>query len=93
VGAIRVNGKVAGLVIATPRSPFEQLGPMLAGVGLLLVAGGTAGAALLIFGPVRRRLRSLEESARRVGAGDLSARARARTAATRWRPSRTHSTR
>jgi signal transduction histidine kinase len=76
VGAIRVNGKVAGLVIATPRSPFEQLGPMLAGVGLLLVAGGTAGAALLIFGPVRRRLRSLEESARRVGAGDLSARAR-----------------
>lgn len=75
-GAIRINGKVAGLVIATPRSPFQQLAPMLAAVGLVLVAGGTAGAAVLIFGPVRRRLRSLEESARRVGAGDLSARAR-----------------
>ena len=37
---------------------------------------GTTSAALLIFGPVRPRLRSLEDAARKVGAGDLTARAR-----------------
>ena len=37
---------------------------------------GTTVAALLIFGPVRPRLRSLEDAARKVGAGDLTARAR-----------------
>jgi signal transduction histidine kinase len=42
----------------------------------VLVVIGTTAAALLIFGPVRPRLRSLEEAARKVGAGDLSARAR-----------------
>ena len=37
---------------------------------------GTTLAAIVIFAPVRRRLRSLEDSARQVGRGDLSARAR-----------------
>jgi two-component system sensor histidine kinase BaeS len=45
-------------------------------VGIALVIGGTALAALVIFRPVRRRLRDLEEAAQRVGAGDLAARAR-----------------
>ena len=44
-------------------------------VGGGLVLGGTALASLLIFGPVRRRLRNLEEAATRVGAGDRAARA------------------
>jgi two-component system sensor histidine kinase BaeS len=59
-----------------PRSAFRQLGPTLAVVGAVLVVFGTAAAALLIFGPVRPRLRSLEDAARKVGAGDLTARAR-----------------
>ena len=75
-GLIVVNGEVAGVVAAMPRSAFVQLAPTLALVGGVLVAVGTTTAAILIFGPVRRRLRSLEDAARQVGAGDLTARAR-----------------
>ncbi len=75
-GVILVNGVPAGVVMAMPRSAFRQLGPTLAVVGIVLVAIGTTAAALLIFGPVRGRLRSLEDAARSVGAGDLTARAR-----------------
>lgn len=75
-GAVIVDGNLAGVVIAMPRSALRQLGPTLAAVGAVLVAVGTTVAALLIFGPVRPRLRSLEEAARKVGGGDLSARAR-----------------
>jgi signal transduction histidine kinase len=75
-GPVIVDGIPVGVVIAMPRSALRQLAPTLAGVGAVLVAVGTALAALLIFGPVRPRLRSLEEAARKVGAGDLTARAR-----------------
>jgi signal transduction histidine kinase len=71
-----VNDQVTGLVVANPLSTWQQLGPTLLIVGFLLVAAGTTSAALLIFGPVRRRLGSLEGTARKVGAGDLTARAR-----------------
>ncbi len=75
-GAVIVDGVPAGVVIALPRSALRQLGPTLAVVGTVLVILGTTVAALLIFGPVRPRLRSLEDAARKVGAGDLTARAR-----------------
>jgi signal transduction histidine kinase len=75
-GVVLVNAVPVGVVMAMPRSAFRQLGPTLAIVGVMLVAIGTTAAALLIFGPVRGRLRSLEEAARRVGGGDLTARAR-----------------
>jgi signal transduction histidine kinase len=42
---------------------------------LLLLVGGTAIAALVIFRPAQARLRAVEEAARRFGDGDLSARA------------------
>src|SRR4029453_5449505 len=71
-----VGEQLVGLVVPNPRSPFEQLGPTLVVVGLLLVGIGTTSMALLIFGPVRGRLRSLEHAARKVGEGDLTARAR-----------------
>jgi signal transduction histidine kinase len=74
--AVIVDGVPVGVVVALPRSALSQLGPTLAMVGAVLVIVGTAAAALLIFGPVRPRLRSLEVAARRVGAGDLTARAR-----------------
>ena len=73
---IIVDGVPVGVVIALPRSALRQLGPTLAVVGAVLVVIGTTAAALLIFGPVRPRLRSLEDAARKVGAGDLTARAR-----------------
>jgi signal transduction histidine kinase len=75
-GAVIVDGVPVGVVIALPHSALRQLGPTLAVVGFLLVVLGTTVAALLIFGPVRPRLRSLEDAARKVGAGDLTARAR-----------------
>jgi two-component system, OmpR family, sensor kinase len=75
-GAVIVDGVPVGVVIALPYSALRQLGPSLAAVGAVLVVIGTTAAALLIFGPVRPRLRSLEDAARKVGAGDLSARAR-----------------
>lgn len=73
---IAANGQLIGVIVSNPRSTFDQLGPTLLVVGLLLVGIGTTSAALLIFGPVRRRLRSLEHAARKVGEGDLTARAR-----------------
>jgi two-component system sensor histidine kinase BaeS len=39
---------------------------------------GTIATSALIFGPARRRLRALETAARRLGSGDLAARAPAR---------------
>ena len=75
-GIVAIDGVPLGVVIAMPRSALRQLGPTLAVVGTVLVMIGTLVAALLIFGPVRPRLRSLEEAARKVGAGDLTARAR-----------------
>jgi HAMP domain-containing protein len=71
-----VNDEIVGLVVANPKSTWQQLGPTLLIVGFVLVAAGTTSAALLIFGPVRRRLGSLEEAARKVGSGDLTAHAR-----------------
>jgi signal transduction histidine kinase len=73
---IFVDGRLVGDIVANPQSAWEQLGPMLLVVGFTLVALGTTSAAMLIFGPVRGRLRSLEDAARKVGAGDLHARAR-----------------
>jgi two-component system sensor histidine kinase BaeS len=45
----------------------------LVAAGALIVGGLVA--ALAIFGPARRRLRAVEDAARRLGAGDLTARA------------------
>jgi signal transduction histidine kinase len=76
VGLVVVDGTPVGAITAMPRSALRELGPTLALLGIGLVALGTTVAALLIFGPVRPRLHSLEEAARKVGAGDLTARAR-----------------
>jgi two-component system sensor histidine kinase BaeS len=48
---------------------------MLAAIAASVLIVGTIVASALIFGPARRRLRQLENAARRFGTGDLSARA------------------
>jgi signal transduction histidine kinase len=73
---IILDNRVVGVVSVAPRSSLSQWGPTMAVVGIGLVAGATALASFVIFGPVRRRLRSLEEAAVKVGGGDLAARAR-----------------
>ncbi|HEX7282814.1 MAG TPA: HAMP domain-containing sensor histidine kinase [Vicinamibacterales bacterium] len=52
-----------------------EIGTPLAVGALLLLVGGTALAALVIFRPAQARLRAVEDAARRFGEGDLSARA------------------
>jgi len=74
------DGEVIGFVVVAPGRPgpmaaLRALGPTLAVSGAVLLVMGAAAAALLIFGPVRRRLRDVESAAARIGAGDTRARA------------------
>jgi len=73
------NGQLAGVVVVPPQAPFGYLlrryAPMLTLVAGGVLVVGTILTSFLIFGPARRRLRALEGAARRLGAGDLSARA------------------
>ncbi|MBZ5559287.1 MAG: HAMP domain-containing histidine kinase [Acidobacteriia bacterium] len=79
---IVVDGKLAGVVVVPPQAPFGFLlgrfAPMLGLVATAVLIVGAVVTSALIFGPPRRRLRELESAARRLGAGDLSARAPAR---------------
>jgi len=76
---IRVNNEVVALVVVPPEPPFSFLlaryAPALGLVALATLIVGAILAAAVIFGPARTRLRSVEDAARRLGAGDLSARA------------------
>jgi signal transduction histidine kinase len=79
---ILVHGDLLGVVVVPPRAPFafllRQYAPTLAMVGTGVMVAGALLVTIAIFGPARRRLRAVEEAARRLGAGDLSARAPAR---------------
>jgi len=77
---IVVDGQMTGLVAVPPGRPapmaaLQPLGSALALSGILLLITGAGAASLLIFGPVRRRLRQLEAASARIGAGDTAARA------------------
>lgn len=76
---IVANSQVAGLVVVPPRPPFAFLlaryAPTLVTVALATLVIGAALAAVVVFGPTRRRLKAVEEAARRLGGGDLTARA------------------
>ena len=76
---IMVDGRLAGVVVVPPQAPFGFLlgrfAPMLAFVAAGVLIVGAVLTSAMIFGPARRRLRSLETAARKLGAGDLTARA------------------
>jgi signal transduction histidine kinase len=71
--------RLVGVVVVPPQPPFTFLltryAPTLLTVAVATLIVGGVLAALVIFGPTRRRLRALEDAARRLGSGDLSARA------------------
>ena len=77
---IVVNSEQIGYV-AVPSGPppievaVRALGPTLIWSGLGLLTMGSAVLAFVIFGPARRRLRSLEDAARAVGEGRTDVRA------------------
>jgi signal transduction histidine kinase len=76
---IRASNEVVALVVVPPEPPFlfllARYAPALGLVALATLVVGAILAAAVIFGPARKRLRSVEDAARRLGAGDLSARA------------------
>lgn len=76
---IVVGGEALGVVVVPPQASFgflfRRFAPTLALVAAgALITGGLL-ATIAIFGPARRRLRQVEVAARRLGGGDLSARA------------------
>ena len=67
-------------VLREPRplsSVVRDLGPALGIVAVGLLVAGTSIAALVIFRPTHRRLRSLQDAARAIGAGEEGVRATA----------------
>jgi signal transduction histidine kinase len=75
---IFVNNQTVGVVGIAPPSAFEQYGVVAIVIDVVVLAIGTLIAALVIFGPVRRRIRDLQDAALRVGSGDFAARAQER---------------
>jgi HAMP domain-containing protein len=76
---IQVAGELRGMAVLPPLPPggpvTRDLGRILSVPGTLLLIVATTLAAVIIFGPARRRLAALEAATVRLGAGDLSARA------------------
>jgi two-component system OmpR family sensor kinase len=75
-----VDGVQAGRVIIWNEGrPFwrtvKQLGPTMAIIGMGVFGVGAGLIALVVFGPVRRRLKDVQSATERLGAGDLTARA------------------
>ena len=68
-------------IVAVPVAPpplsaaLRDLGPTLAIVAIALLSIGITAAALMIFRPTHRRLKSLQDAARAIGTGQSGARA------------------
>jgi signal transduction histidine kinase len=73
------GAQVGRVVIWAGDRPFwrivRQLGPAMAVIGAAVLGVGTTLIALVVFGPVRRRLKGVQAATERLGAGDLTARA------------------
>jgi signal transduction histidine kinase len=79
IAPIVADDTLAGLVAVLPGRPplsrvARDVGPALALVGGSVLAVGVALIAFVVFGPVRRRLRQVQQAADRLGQGDLTAR-------------------
>lgn len=75
-----VDGRFVGLVLVLVRPPRPsavpvQVGQLLSLPSTLLLIGAAVVVAIVLFYPLRRRLRALEHAAQRLGEGDLGARA------------------
>jgi signal transduction histidine kinase len=74
-----VDGALAGRVAVVPGRPLgrivRELGPTMGVVAGGVLGVGMALIAFVIFGPVRRRLKEVQDAAERLGGGDLTARA------------------
>jgi signal transduction histidine kinase len=79
VAPIVVNGSQVGIVAVPPSPPtwvlVDEYAATLTWVGLALLAAGATVAALVIFRPTHKRLRSLEAAARALAQGRTDVRA------------------
>jgi len=73
---IDVAGRNVGVLGVVPETTWERFGSQMVLIGVGLLIAGTVLAALFVGGPVRRRVGDLGQAARRIGSGDLTARAR-----------------
>ena len=77
---IIVGASFVGDVVVLPGGPpfsrvARELGPIMGVVGGSVLAIGAALIAFVVFGPVRRRLRAVQDATEQLGKGDLAARA------------------
>jgi two-component system OmpR family sensor kinase len=77
---IMLDAAIVGDVIVLPGGPpmsliARELGPSMAVLGGGVLAVGAALIAFVVFGPVRRRLRAVQDATEQLGKGDLSVRA------------------
>jgi signal transduction histidine kinase len=77
---VLVDGMPVGRVIIMPGGPsfwriLTRLGPTMAPVAAGVLGVGMVVIAFVVFGPARRRLKAVQETTERLGAGDLDARA------------------
>jgi signal transduction histidine kinase len=77
---VLVDGMPIGRVIILPGGPsfwriLTRLGPTMAPVAAGVLGVGMVVIAFVVFGPARRRLKAVQETTERLGAGDLDARA------------------
>ena len=80
-------GEVAVIAGGPPLSRIaRELGPTMGVVGGGILAVGVALIAFVVFGPVRRRLKHVQDATERLGQGDLQARA-PEQGGTKWRRS------
>ncbi len=71
-----VDGQVIGALGTVPLTAVERYGTTIAALGAALLVVGAFVASVLIVGPVRSRIRELHGAAARLGAGELTTRAR-----------------
>jgi two-component system OmpR family sensor kinase len=77
---LRADGRVVAVVgIAPGEGPwtpvFREYGPPLGVAAAVLLVAGAAGIALFVLRPARRRIRTLQEAAEALGAGNSATRA------------------
>jgi signal transduction histidine kinase len=76
---IVADDRLFGMVVVPPQPPFmfllRRYAPTLVTVAAVTLIVGGVLAAFVVFGPARRRLKDVEDAARRLGSGDLNARA------------------
>jgi signal transduction histidine kinase len=73
------RARLGAVIVPLARPPFSVLlrefGPTLGLAAIGILAAGTALMVFVVFGPVRRRLKKVQQTAERFGAGDLDVRA------------------